>query len=62
MALALRYLDAPRRDPTATEALRHLATTLRTQPRIPTLKRAKRREPLTATVAECLAARARRGR
>lgn len=56
----LRYLDAPRRDPTATEALRHLAATLRTQPRIPTLKRRTRREPLTATVAECLAARARR--
>jgi hypothetical protein len=62
MAMALRYLDAPRRDPTATEALRHLATTLRTQPRIPTLKRAKRRDPLTATVAECLMARAGRRR
>lgn len=62
MALALRYLDAPRRDPTATEALRHLATTLRTQPRLPTLKRTKRREPLTATVEECLVARAGRRR
>lgn len=59
MALALRYLDAPRRDPTATEALRHLAATLRTQPRLPTLQRTSRRDPLTATVAECLAARGR---
>lgn len=62
MALALRYLDAPRHDPTARAALRHLAATLAQTPRLPTLKRSTRRDPLTATVAECLAARTRRGR
>lgn len=61
MALALRYLDTPRRDPTAHAALRQLGERLRETPRLPTLRRA-RRAPLTATVAECLAARARRGR
>jgi hypothetical protein len=59
MALALRYLDTPRHDPTAREALRHLAATLRTQPRLPTLRRARRRDPLMVPVGEILAAKAR---
>lgn len=54
--VTIRYLDAPRADPTATEALRHLTATLRTQPRLPTLRRTPR-ERLTATIAECLHAK-----
>lgn len=57
----LRYLDAPRRDPTATAALR-LMDRQRELPRIPTLRRMKRREPLCATVAECIRAKGRQRR
>lgn len=53
-------LDVPRRDPTATAALR-LLSKQRELPRLPTLRRA-RRERLTATVAECIAAKRRGGR
>ena len=51
----LRRLDVPRRDPTATIALALLARQ-RERPRLPTLRR-HRREPLRATIAECLAAK-----
>lgn len=54
--VTIRYLDAPRSDPTAREALRYLTATLRQQPRLPTLRRTPR-ERLTATIAECLHAK-----
>jgi hypothetical protein len=52
-------MDVPRRDPTAETAMLRLR--LREEPRLPTLRRA-RREVLTATVAECIRAKGRHRR
>lgn len=57
----LRYLDAPRRDPTATAALRLLSKP-RELPRIVALRCYARQGPCVATVAECIAAKGRRRR
>lgn len=58
---ALRYLDAPRRDPTADAVLRRLVERERRRrlelPRLPTLARARKRDALAATIGECLAAK-----
>lgn len=58
----LRYLDAPRRDPTVESAMLRLVGKQREPLRLPMLRPYLRQGPLVATVAECIRAKGRRRR